>query len=294
MADMMKSSSRSAMASAKLWQYLRRQRWRYQRLLRQLRAAVRWFGWREALPLWGAAFGLTGVEAVVHSRHVPAPLHVRPADLPLYGQIIERAAYALPWSRAPRVVIDAGAHIGFTAIYLAHHYPQAQIYSLEPAASNFRLLRTNAAFYPQITPIHAALWNEATELDVVTSNRQMHPGTFRTLAPTAATPFQITGQVTATTVPHLLADYNIDFIDLLKVDIEGAEKEVLAEAEAWIERVGVIIMEPHDRFHPGCTEAFLNATRAFDLHWQQGEHLIAARREFVTYTSNSKCSPRQA
>lgn len=280
------------MESTKLWQYLRGQRWRYQRLLRQLRAAVRWFGWREALPLWGAAFGLTGGEAVVHSRRVLAPLHVRPADLPLYGQVIERAAYALPWSQAPRVIIDAGAHIGFTAIYLAHHYPQAQIYSIEPAASNFRLLRANAAFYPQIMPIHAALWRDATELYVVTPSRQMHPVVFRTQAPTDAVPSQVIGRVTATTIPQLLADYDIDFVDLLKVDIEGAEKEVFAETEAWIERVGVIIMEPHDRFRPGCTEIFQNATRSFDLHWQHGEHLIVARREFVTHAGDQPAAVR--
>lgn len=267
-------------------QRLCNQHWRYQRLLRQQRAALRWFGWRAALPLWGAVFGLTGVETVVHSRQVPAPLHVRLADLPQYGHVIERAAYALPWSHAPQVIIDAGAHIGFTAIYLAHQHPQAHIYSLEPATSNFRLLCANTAFYPQITPIHAALWNDVTTLAVVTPNRQMHPGTFRTQAPTNAAPFQVIGQVTATTIPQLLADYEIDFVDLLKVDIEGAEKEVFAEAEAWIDRVGVIIMEPHDRFRPGCTATFLNATRGFDLHWSQGEHLVAARRAFVTHAGD--------
>lgn len=264
------------MKSAKLRQYLRSQRQKYGRLLRKWRAAARWFGWRESLRLWAAD------ESIVHSSHVPAPLHLRSVDLFQYDHVIERSAYALPWSRAPQVIIDAGAHIGFTAAYLAHHYPQARIYSVEPAPSNFRLLCANTAPYPQITPIHAALWHEATELAVVTPNRQMRPGAFRTLAPSDSTPFHVIGRTLTTTMPQLLADYEIDFVDLLKVDIEGAEKEVFTEAAAWIERIGVIVVETHDRFRPGCTEAFLHATRDFDLHWAQGELLVAARRAFIT------------
>ena len=75
-----------------------------------------------------------------------------------------------------------------------------------------------------------------------------------------------------------MAGVNLDFVDLLKVDIEGAEREVFASPAAWIERVGVIIIELHDRFVRGCALNFYTATRGFACEWHAGEHVIVARR----------------
>ena len=48
---------------------------------------------------------------------------------------------------------------------------------------------------------------------------------------------------------------SISRIDVLKIDIEGSELEVLKHSKAWIDDVKTIIIELHDRFQPGCTEA---------------------------------------
>ena len=53
--------------------------------------------------------------------------------------------------------------------------------------------------------------------------------------------------VAAITRDRLMRDQGIDHIDILKVDIEGAEKEVFADTSAWIDRVGSIIVELHER-----------------------------------------------
>jgi hypothetical protein len=39
------------------------------------------------------------------------------------------------------------------------------------------------------------------------------------------------------------------------MDIEGSEREVLIKSDAWIERVKILIVELHDRYVPGCSEA---------------------------------------
>ena len=67
------------------------------------------------------------------------------------------------------------------------------------------------------------------------------------------------------------ADNN--FIDRLKIDIEGAERKVSGGAE-WLQRVGLII-ELHDRFKPDCAKAFYNAIAHFDfVRSQKGENLF--------------------
>jgi hypothetical protein len=44
-------------------------------------------------------------------------------------------------------------------------------------------------------------------------------------------------------------------VGLLKLDVEGAEVEVLASAERWIDRVDALMVEEHERYRPGCRTA---------------------------------------
>ena len=69
----------------------------------------------------------------------------------------------------------------------------------------------------------------------------------------------------------------VDRIDLLKLDIEGGEVDVLGRSEPWIGQVDAVIAELHDRFRPGCTQAFVSATRGFPFHSTRDECLIARR-----------------
>jgi hypothetical protein len=66
--------------------------------------------------------------------------------------------------------------------------------------------------------------------------------------------------VEAVDVPSLLDGSGAARIDLLKLDIEGAELEVLRDgADRWIDRVETLFVELHDRFRPGCSEALERA-----------------------------------
>ena len=67
----------------------------------------------------------------------------------------------------------------------------------------------------------------------------------------------------------------IPFIDLLKVDIEGAEKEVFGTCD-WIGSVRCLVIELHDRFKPGCREAVSSATRGFSK-FESGETTLFLR-----------------
>jgi hypothetical protein len=66
--------------------------------------------------------------------------------------------------------------------------------------------------------------------------------------------------VEAVDVPSLLDGSGAGRIDLLKLDIEGAELEVLRDgADRWIDLVETLVDELHDRFRPGCSEALERA-----------------------------------
>jgi len=155
---------------------------------------------------------------------------------------------------SPRMIVDAGAHIGMASISFACRYPRATIIAVEPEPSNFAVLLRNVAPYKKIVPVKAALWKEDGEVCLGASD--VHPkGAFQIVEHG-----QI--QVRAVTVRTLMRELRIPSIDLLKLDIEGAEKEVFESCD-WIESVRTIALELHDRVKPGCRAAVQAAARSF-------------------------------
>jgi FkbM family methyltransferase len=163
---------------------------------------------------------------------------------------------------SPSTIVDAGAHIGMASILFALKYPAARIIAVEPEASNFAALVRNTAPYKAITPIHAALWRENGEVTLGPSN--VHPkGAFQIVENGKQ-------RVRAITMDTLLSESGISSIDLLKVDIEGAELEVFKCCH-WIENVSVIAIELHDRVRPGCSVVV--KTAANGMHFNQQDEV---------------------
>jgi FkbM family methyltransferase len=164
----------------------------------------------------------------------------------------------------PHTIVDAGAHIGMASILFALQYPTARIIAIEPETSNFRALIRNTAPYKTITPIQAALWREDGQVALGAS--KAHPkGAFHIVEDGPQ-------NVRAITMATVMREFGIDSVDLLKVDIEGAEIEVF-ESCPWIGNVRVIAIELHDRIRLGCSPAVMSATKNFH-RVQQGEVTI--------------------
>ena len=78
-----------------------------------------------------------------------------------------------------------------------------------------------------------------------------------------------------------MRDFGLAHIDILKVDIEGAEKEVFSDTSKWIDRVGSLIVETHDHMKPGCSQSVHSATRGFHHEWRRGENLYLSREHRI-------------
>jgi FkbM family methyltransferase len=152
----------------------------------------------------------------------------------------------------PKTIVDVGAHIGMASISFALQYPAARIIAIEPEPSNFAALVRNTAPYKTITPIHAALWRQDGEVTLGPSNA--HPkGAFAIVENGIQ-------RVRAITMETAMREAGIDSIDLLKVDIEGAEIEVF-DSCPWMVKVRVLAIELHDRIRPECISVVKNAAR---------------------------------
>ncbi len=207
----------------------------------------------------------------------PFRLRLASTDVEACEQIFVNREYDFEVERPPGVIVDAGANIGLASIYFANRYPDARIIALEPQRGNFELLRENVAPYGNVTPLHAALWSEETEISVVdpgSGDWGFRTRTPETLASGGAAPSQT---VAALTIDRLMRDFGLQKIDILKVDIEGAEREVFAHSSTWIDKVDAVIVELHDRFQDGCTRAFDAAVCSFGNRWRRGENIYVSR-----------------
>jgi hypothetical protein len=59
-----------------------------------------------------------------------------------------------------------------------------------------------------------------------------------------------------------MKEMHVCSIDLLKVDIEGAEKEAFETCD-WIRDVRCLMIELHDGFKPGCSEVVGSVMQEF-------------------------------
>ncbi|PDW00164.1 hypothetical protein A9Q02_21980 [Candidatus Chloroploca asiatica] len=245
-----------------------------------LRRYRRVFGWRGLIYFWYGEMLRRQTEVSVTRPGSNPPIYLRlgTSDIGFYDEIFVRRVYDLQSVRPLQVIVDAGANIGLAARYFAEHHPHVRILAIEPAAANFGQLYKNVSACSQITPIQAALWHIDSELDL--TNPVGRHGAFRVWN-TASHSVPVQERVPTMTIPNLLANYNLERIDLLKIDIEGAEVELFANAGSWIDRVGIIAVELHDRLRRGCALNFYSATQSFDWEWHRGDLTFVARAGMV-------------
>lgn len=221
------------------------------------------------------------VPTFVNKRH-SVFLRLRTSDVAVFKGIFADNEFDLELSRPPRVVVDAGAYIGLSSVYFAARYPEAKIIAIEPERTNFDILVRNIESFTNIVSIQAALWNEETELSLYDPGRD-HWG-YQTINSNSEGELKQT--VPSVTIETIMRDHNVDFIDILKLDIEGAEKEVLGFSSNWIHKVGVLIVELHDRIREGCRDSFETATKHFEYEEKRGEKIIRMRKEFAPKRSD--------
>ena len=65
--------------------------------------------------------------------------------------------------------------------------------------------------------------------------------------------------------------------DLVKLEAEGAKREIRFNAGGWIAQSQVLVAEVHDRFVPRCSKQLNLAVRSFDGDYVTGENTVAFR-----------------
>jgi FkbM family methyltransferase len=135
-------------------------------------------------------------------------------------------------------IIDCGANIGLSVIYFKRLFPSASIVAFEPDQKIYKTLVSNISQFnfDNVQLINKGLWNDDTTISFFAEGtlggRVVEKEEART-----------TNVVTIETLR--LKDYLKENVDFLKIDIEGAEYEVLVDSAVDLKNVRLLFVEYH-------------------------------------------------
>jgi len=135
------------------------------------------------------------------------------------------------------IILDLGSNVGYTLVNLHYYYPNAKFIGVEMDKENYDFAMKNVTHIKNCVLINAACWKnggeitycgkESNSFSICTSNytNQKH--------------------VKAITIDQIMNYTNIEYIDFIKMDIEGAETEVICNFGNWINKTNSMNIELH-------------------------------------------------
>jgi FkbM family methyltransferase len=174
-------------------------------------------------------------------RYQPLKLHLNgnivtapdvASFLSMYKEIYVNKIYEL--AVPPRRILDLGANIGLSALWLNNMYPESSIVAYEADPEIFEFLKKNVSHIKNITIYNKAIWSHKTELNF--SSEGSDGGRVDT------NDAKSKNMISTVDIKDVLLDDKFDFI---KMDIEGAESVVLPECVGLLANTKYIFFEYH-------------------------------------------------
>jgi FkbM family methyltransferase len=221
------------------------------------------------------------ISVLIENSGYEVSLRLQTSDIPTFNQVFISNEYDSPnLPSSADVVVDLGANIGLATVFFGLKYPEAKILSVEPESDSFYAMVGNtAALGDRVQKKHAAVWLENGFINLHTEGEDG--------SPLGAWGVQVSDRISKRSkltrcyrLGTLIEDAGFSSVDILKVDIEGAELEMFShEAAEWLSKIALIIVETHDRFRPGSEEAVRKAVHPmFEELPRSGENLFFRRK----------------
>lgn len=201
-------------------------------------------------------------------------------DYETFYQAIVHNQYLFNYPVKAKTIIDGGANIGLASIAFKSIFPDATIIAIEPDKENFEQLNKNVHPYSNINTLNKGIWNKKSFVRVTDKYNVGKWGMV-----TEEIKMKTADSVETITIDEILNLYQFDEIDILKLDIETAEREVFSSGyESWLPKVKIIVIELHDSLSKGTAMPFFKAiSETFKEYsfYQLGENTIIVNEEKI-------------
>lgn len=166
--------------------------------------------------------------------------YIRPYELlHTYREIFENEIYRFTSNKISPLIIDCGANIGLSVIYFKNIFPDSEVICFEPDNNNFQLLEKNIADNKlNNVNIHKeAIWTKNGSISFESKGSEASKINESTEISSS--------QILCIDFAEVLSNY--DEIDLLKMDIEGAEHSVIRHCSTHLHKIKNMFIEYHGK-----------------------------------------------
>lgn len=193
------------------------------------------------------------------------------SDTGTFRQVFKEDQYRFRL-KGVETVVDAGANIGLASIVFSNQFPNAQIVAIEPDKENYELLEKNVNRY-NVRIIRGGVWNKNTHLEIEDHGGGEWAYTVREVEQSSDQ------SIPAISLDEIMKTVGFKTIDLLKIDIEGSEKDVFMDGyESWLPCTKYIIIEMHDHMKKGASKSVFKAISNYNFSFK-------SRRENLLFTN---------
>lgn len=228
---------------------------------------IRLYGLKDGIKLFGSFLRTSNNYYFVNASFLTHPIKLRNnySDKAIFFQVYHEKQYELYNIdfEDVKTIIDGGANVGIASVYFANKFKDAEIISIEPEENNFNLLKENTLPYQHIECLQAGIWNKNESIYI--NNPDALAAGFM-----VETNRKEGKHLEGITIDEIMKLKNWHQIDILKMDIEGAELEVFSGKDlAWLGKTKLLIIELHDFYKANCTRTFFNAisTMRYDAYF---------------------------
>lgn len=145
--------------------------------------------------------------------------------------------------RSNSVILDLGSNIGLTVAHLKNKYPLAKIIGYEMNQENYLLAVKNTRKYSNVQIVNTAVWIEDA---TVTYAKEANFDSYTIVSKSNNNTNSQLVTVPCLQLSTIFKNHNLDYVDYLKMDIEGAEVAILEASDlSWMQKVGVMNIEMH-------------------------------------------------
>jgi FkbM family methyltransferase len=139
-----------------------------------------------------------------------------------------------------RYILDLGANIGCVASVLANNFPKSLVVAVEMDEQNYKIASSNCAHFKNIRLVNAAFWYfDGT----VAYSPDCEADAFRISTEENS---KLAKRSEAIACDSLMKQFGVPYWDFVKIDIEGAESEVVLKNNKWLNAVSNLTLEVHN------------------------------------------------
>lgn len=153
-----------------------------------------------------------------------------------YKEIFADECYAFPTTKKSPIILDCGANIGMSVAFFKKYYPSAHIFAYEASPEIASMLKANLLsnnLHDKVEVVEKAVWSDNQGI------------AFGNMGDDSSSIFQQENKVMIPSIRLKDVLDNHESIDFLKIDIEGAETEVLNDCGDSLYKVQNMFVEFH-------------------------------------------------